>query len=293
MRRELEQGSVAGALSLVIERNGRRVVPGSCVVDIYRDGVQLIDAGVATVSGDGECEYTVSANVTEELAAGVVAIWRPVVDGREERHRRLFDVVRNPLYPTIDRDDVVAELPGVLDRGFRQYGSLEDGTATTFVDTALIGHPYEWWINATVEITSGDNAGEVRSVAAFDARAGAVTVDSAFPAALASGDEYVLTRGMGAAIGRAWDELMGRVRQQGFRPALIMDADTLADAHLFLTLEKISRALSSDSGDVWWHRADHYRDRFEAAFNGLEFRFDVDEDEAADAVGSVQLRFRR
>jgi hypothetical protein len=73
-------------------------------------------------------------------------------------------------------------------------GTADSGTTTTLVDAALT-EADDYWRYGTVEFTSGDNDGEIRSVTDFVASTDTVTLSYTLPHAVVAGDTYTIKKG--------------------------------------------------------------------------------------------------
>jgi uncharacterized phage protein (TIGR02218 family) len=73
-------------------------------------------------------------------------------------------------------------------------GTADSGTTTTLVDAALT-EADDYWRYGTVEFTSGDNDGEIRTVTDFVASTDTVTLSYALPHAVVAGDGYTIKKG--------------------------------------------------------------------------------------------------
>lgn len=96
-------------------------------------------------------------------------------------------------------------------------------------------------------------------------------------------------------IVRAWDDIVGRIRAAGFRPALITDRHVFARAATELALVKVCTTLIRQTDDVWDRKRDLHQEDYEAAWASLgALKF-----ESPDQPGPVekrtvaQPRFRR
>ena len=83
-------------------------------------------------------------------------------------------------------------------------------------------------------------------------------------------------------LDEAWAEITERIYRLGRRPYLILEPDALRLVHLFLTLSLVFRDFGGSGGgdgDSKWARlADHYTAQFEAAWTGMTFAYDADND---------------
>ena len=95
------------------------------------------------------------------------------------------------------------------------------------------------------------------------------------PANLTSYQDYLDTAGK---------DIIDMLREVGNFPNLIMSPSAFRRAHVYLTLELISRDFSTSFGDgsKWDLLADTYSAKFEAAYGRLNFQYDVSDDGQAD-----------
>jgi hypothetical protein len=81
--------------------------------------------------------------------------------------------------------------------------------------------------------------------------------------------------------------LMNDIRAKGFRPALIMQSDTLRHVHAFKTLELICVDFikSGQTDDLWTKLADRYAGLYNETFGKILFQYDVNE---SGAIGGAE-----
>ena len=82
----------------------------------------------------------------------------------------------------------------------------------------------------------------------------------------------------------AWKDIICMLREVGNFPNLVMSPSAFRRCHVYLTLELIARDFSTSFGDgsKWDLLADTYSAKFEAAYNRLNFQYDVDDDGQID-----------
>jgi flagellar hook-associated protein 2 len=86
----------------------------------------------------------------------------------------------------------------ITDTSTPQTRDVETPSSTTTFTESDFANVYDddFFVGATVTFTSGTNNGEVRKVTDFDSSTGLITLDSALPAAPASGDTYIIQRNL-------------------------------------------------------------------------------------------------
>jgi hypothetical protein len=131
-----------------------------------------------------------------------------------------------------ERDNILKAASGTADAG---------GTTTTIVDAERTEAATDHWKDSVVAMTGGALAGQMRRVSAFAPATDTITVDTAFTAAPAAGDTYLILRSAMQQAG------------SGSTPAAIADAvwdEAVAD-HLAAgsTGNKLNSAASA--GDPW------------------------------------------
>ena len=83
-------------------------------------------------------------------------------------------------------------------------------------------------------------------------------------------------------IDEAWTEIQLRLIAKGNRPNLIMEPSALREVHILLALALKFDDLASRLDTAYRDEADRYRERFEAAWDGLNPRYDVTDSGEAD-----------
>ena len=85
-------------------------------------------------------------------------------------------------------------------------------------------------------------------------------------------------------IDEAWIEIQQQLIARGNRPNLVMSPSSLRFVHLYAVLELVCRHFSSTAGDGsrWAELAEVYGQKTAAAWAGLNFLYDTDDDGQAD-----------
>jgi len=99
-------------------------------------------------------------------------------------------------------------------------------------------------------------------------------------------------------IDEAWVTIIGRLISQGSLPYLVMEPTALREVHLTLTLALIYEDYQTRLSDAYREMGQTYRERYEAAWEGLTFSYDTDGDGDSDvtsrpAIGTIWLTGRR
>lgn len=82
----------------------------------------------------------------------------------------------------------------------------------------------------------------------------------------------------------AWDQIIGRLISLGNLPQLVTNAWAFRGPHLYLTLHLIASDFSTEEAGQgkWAKAADHYFQKYNAAWDAMQLEYDFDEDGAAD-----------
>jgi hypothetical protein len=96
-------------------------------------------------------------------------------------------------------------------------------------------------------------------------------------------------------IVRAWDDILGRIRAAGFRPALVTDRHVFAAAATELALVKVLTTLIRQPDDLWDRKRELHEDDYEAAWAAIgALKFESPDRPGPVAKRTVaQPRFRR
>ncbi|MEA3227207.1 MAG: hypothetical protein U9Q07_14755 [Planctomycetota bacterium] len=307
MKQELYYNSTTDELVLDVKEWGWTTTPSSVTLSIYGpiapspSGLSfatdytnpLVEDESITPDADGVCKYAPGTTVTAYLGQNLRAEWTFTIDSDIHTRMQLFDVVYNKLYSIVTSHDLIKECSALEDMQEVYYGTVESGTTLTAVDNQLIGRGEDSFRGGEIEFLTGNNAETVKIVTAFDAETGTITWSGAITAA-ADGDTFLLRKSYQHSIDRAFEEIKDLIIQAGgYRPALIMNVEDLKTPHIFLALEKVCRDLSGEIDDIWWSRANNYKQQFKAKWAGIKFVYDSYEDEIPDEIKTQVIGFRR
>lgn len=288
---ELYKDSATDTITFNLRENGEIIVPDSGSVDFYRGGL-LIKSVVVTPSSDGIYSIAPGAEVTDGAGENLRAEWTFTTGTTVRKYNQLFDVVLNKIYPVVAESDLVRECSALAGSEINFYGIAESGTTKSLVDNQLIGAESNYWRGSELEFLTGANIGKVVIIDAFNGRTGALSWTTALTAVSAL-DEFVMKRTFQPEINRAWEDIINRIKNMGNRPNLIMNPESLKTVHVFLSLEKVCRGLSSDSNDIWSTRANHYEKAFVNNWDQIKFLYDTYEDNTPDEARINITGFRR
>jgi hypothetical protein len=294
VKQQILYESINNELTFRIRDYGLPVVPDTVTLSIYNQyGSQVVeDESITPNATTGVCSYTVPSTLTDELAENLRAEWTITVSGETSVYNQLFDVVLTKILPEIIDADLISDCSALANGSFVYFGKADSGSVTTLVDSRLAGYPVNYWKSARLEILSGGGAGIVVQVESYNETTGTLTFNT-ISEAVDSTTEFTLKRSFAREINRAWDQIMGLISQKGYRPALLTTGEVLKNAHLYLALEKVCRSLSNDPEDIWWRRADFYREEYQNDINSIRFVYDSNEDGTPDTEKGTVLEFRR
>lgn len=80
----------------------------------------------------------------------------------------------------------------------------------------------------------------------------------------------------------AWLDIQRRLIRQGNRPNLVLEPSALYETHLLLAGTMIYEDLASRLNEAYLAIADRLRRQYEAAYHGIQFRYDRDDDGQAE-----------
>lgn len=293
MKQQLVEDSTTDQIELEVWDHSVQVIPTSAEVSIIVGGSAEISLATATVSATGTCTYVPGATVLEELAENCVAVWRLTIGGEYKYFRDMFDIVLNPLYPSVTDEDLIAECAHLQDNRYMEAGIADSGNTVTLVSVLLKEYQDNHFQGGTLEITDGACKGQKQRISGNVRSTGTVTVDTAFGSALTSTSRFVAKRTYQREIDRAWEDIEAMIQTKGYRPALIMNSEDLRPVHLAWTLVKVCRNLSKMQDDIWWKRADTYTEDYANKVAMVKFQYDLNSDQWPNSTKSFIPAFRR
>lgn len=252
-----------------------KAVPDAAAITISRPGgAQLVSGAAMTIGGDGLLSYELTAGDNQTPGLDYKAQIEYSLNAKTHHAVLFYDVVRSRLAKVITDDDIFAELPQLLDRGWSVTGAAENGTVSTIVDSRLKRYADGYFTGGVAEVPA---KGETREIRGFDAAAGILSVE-AFSSAVAPGEKYLLTRSFSREIQRAFEKLEDELKRLGKRPHLVLDSNDLREAHIYLSVAEACKGLSSDSKGMWWELWREYEGKAVAAYSGLRLKYDYSGD---------------
>lgn len=252
-----------------------KAVPEAANITVFRPGGSVLVAGAAmTIGADGLLTFELTAGDNEAPGLDYKAQIEYVLNAKTHHALLFYDVVRSRLAKVITDDDIFAELPQLLDRGWSVTGTAEGGSASTVVDSRLKRYADGYFTGGVAEVPA---KGETREIRDFDAATGTLSVE-AFSSAVAPGEKYLLTRSFSREIQRAFEKLEDELKRLGKRPHLVLDSSDLREAHIYLSVAEACKGLASDSKGIWWELWKEYEGKAAAAYSGLRLKYDYSGD---------------
>lgn len=283
--------------------NNRPAIASAATIVLKKPGGETLQASASVTAINattGELTYTLTTTHTATLDVNYVAEWSYTVSGASYKETTLFDVVLHRLSQLTTDEDLYVLQGDIKAKNESITGTVVSATSSTLVDTgALVNYPDDYFNNGMVEVTlPSTGARQRRTVSDFVQSTGTLSITPNWASTPTSSYKYTVFRPFRVKLDYAWDMLMNDVRAKGFRPALIMQSDTLKHVHAFKTLELICIDFIKEGGpdDLWTKLADRYQGLYNDAFSKLQFMYDSDQDGLADspnAQGTGNLRMVR
>jgi hypothetical protein len=293
MKQQLVEDSTTDQLELEVWDHNVQVVPTTAEVSIIVGGATEVSLATATISATGTCSYVPGAAILDELAENCTAVWRLTINSEYKYFRDMFDIVLNPLYPSVTDEDLVAECAQLQDAKYMEAGSVDTGNTVSIVSILLKEYQDNHFQGGTLEITDGACKGQKQRIASNTRSTGTITVDTAFGSALTSTSRFVAKRTFQREIDSAWNDIEAMIQTKGYRPALIMNSEDLRPVHIAWTLVKVCRNLSKMPEDIWWQRANYYNTDFTNKMGMVKFAYDSDQDQWPETSQTFRASFRR
>lgn len=271
--------TIASAATLVIKKPGGEQLQASTAVS-------------AINATTGELTYSVSSSLLDTLGENYVAEWTYTVSAVAYKESTLFDVVKHRLSQLTTDEDLYTLQGDLRAKNENVQGAVGSAAAGTLVDTDVLkNYPDDYFNNGVVEaINVSTGAVQRRTVSDFVQSTGTLSVTPNWATTPDSTYRYVVYKPFRVKLDFAWEMLMNDIRARGFRPALVMQSDTLRHVHAFKTLELICADFikSGEPDDLWTKLADRYAGMYNDAFGKLQFQYDDDEDGAIDGAEENQ-----
>ena len=179
-----EPGSDCLLGEYVFDDSGDPVDQSACVIYIKDPtGSTVADGASMSYESDGWHSYTFSASSPEGLYRSLMCC---TVGSESACLDKSF--ILGTSFESID--DVETNTQLIRNSTFDFSGYADSGSATTLVDSELTGSD-DYWNDYTLEVITGNNAGEERVVTDFNSTTHTLTF-SALSQALNVGDQYVL-----------------------------------------------------------------------------------------------------
>jgi hypothetical protein len=268
----------AGTLRLTIYSDNIAVVPSSATVTIYKsDGSSLQAETAATVGATGEMTYALTATHTADTGLNFKAAWSYVVDGTTYYENQLFDVVKSILSIPVTDADLFNELDSLRKVAKQETGTATAGTTSTLVDTSKRKEDDNFWKGGTLEIISGTNAGQARTVTVFVQSTATLTVSPVFGSAIDTTSVYRIVRSFTNKIAQSFEKIEDALYNAGKRQDLILESSQIKFPLIYLTIHFIAIDLSDDKDDKWDRLAQEYWKKYQDAYTSLRLEYDTDE----------------
>lgn len=271
--------------------NNRPAVASAATVVLKKPGGESLQVSVAVTAINpttGELTYTLTTTHTAELDENYIAEWSYTVATVAYQETTLFDVVLHRLSQLLTDEDLYTLQGDIRAKNENVQGAVGSATAGTLVDTdQLKNYPDDYFNNGVVEATNvSTGATQRRTVSDFVQSTGTLSVTPNWATTPDSTYRYVVYKPFRVKLDFAWEMVMNDVKARGFRPALIMQSDTLRHVHAFKTLELICVDFikSGDVDDLWTKLADRYAAAYVEAFGKIQFQYDTNEDGSIDGA---------
>lgn len=294
MKQQLVEDSTTDKLELEVWDHNAQVVPTKAEVSIIVGGATEVSLATATISSAGTCSYVPGATILDELAENCTAVWRLTINSEFKYFRDMFDIVLNPLYPSVTDEDLISECAQLQESRYMETGLADSGSIVSLTSVLLREYQDNHFQGGTLEIVDGTSKGSKRTIAGNVKATGMITVsDLSFPSAITTDSRFVARRTFQREIDIAWNDIEAMIQTKGYRPALIMNSEDLRPVHLAWTLVKVCRNLSKVPDDIWWQRATYYHADFTNKMAMVKFSYDIDQDQWSESTKTFMPSFRR
>lgn len=292
MKQEVLQASTETLRFTPPWQNNRPTVASAATVVLKDPSGTTIQASAnvtAINSTTGELTYTLTTAHTATRDENYVAEWSYVVSTVTYKETTLFDVVLHRLSQLTTDEDLYTLQGDLRVKNENVSGTVSSAATGTLVDTNLLKeYPDDYFNNGIVEaMNPSTGAVQRRTVTDFVQSTGSLSVSPNWSTTPDSTYKYIVYKPFRVKLDFAWEMLMNDVKAKGFRPALIMQSDTLKHVHAFKTLELVCMDFikSGEADDLWTKLADRYAGMYNDAFGKILFQYDEDED---GAIGGAE-----
>ena len=267
-----------GTIRMTVYSDNVAVVPTSATVALYKsDGSVLQADTAATVNATtGEMTYALTATHTADTGLNFKAAWSYVSATVTYYENQLFDVVKSILSIPITDDDLYNELDSLRKIAKQDRGTATSGNTTTLVDTKRKEED-SFWKGGVLEILSGTNAGQTRSITAFTQSSSTFTVSPAFASSIDTTSVYRCVKSFTIKIRQAFEKIEDMLYNAGKRQDLILESSQLKFLLIYLTVHYIAIDASDELNDKWDRLATTYWKKFQDAYTSLSLEYDTDE----------------
>ena len=258
-----------------IWQDNQKVVPSSATLTVYQPGSDtvLINAQSLSIAGDGLLTYsltTIHNDVADENYKAVISY---VLSGTTYVATLFYDVVNSKLHMVIHDEDLINELPQILDKGWRVHGTATSGSTTTIVDLNLSRYDDDY---LTGGLATSLTLGETRKITDFVSSTGTVTTET-FGTAIAT-DKYVLQRSYSKEIVRAFEKIQELLAREGRVANLILDPYDLREVHINFAIAEVCKSFVTEEGGMWWEFWQEYKKVAYAIYKNLNLKYDESDD---------------
>lgn len=259
-----------------IYEHNRGIIPTSARLTVWHPSSyeKLIDDLAMTISSDGLLTYALGAELNNTVGLNYKAQIVYVHQSIESRATLFYDVVNSRLTSVITDEDLISELPQLMDNGYRHLGTASAGTASTIVDAELGRFDDHYFTGGLAYVARLD---EKREIIGFESSTGTVTTES-FSGTIAADDAYVLTRSFAKETRRAFEKIEGMLLKLGKRPELLMDALELREAHIYASVAEVCKSFVATNSGLWWELWKVYEEKAQEAISSLTFKYDASND---------------
>lgn len=294
MKQQFLKG-IADTFRTYVYENNRKVVPSSAAFTVYRPGGTdvLVNAQAMAVAADGLLSYGLTTADNAASGEDYRALVSYVYGAVTYYFTLFYDVVNSRLVKVITDEDLINELPQLKDNGWKARGRASSGSTTSIVDAALKKYPDDYFTGGLAYSLTKDESQEITD---FVSSTGTITT-VAFSSTITAGEPYVLTRSYSREIQRAFEKIEEEIKKKGKRAYLILDPYDLREAHILFSVAQVCKGLVSENNALWWELWKDYEKKAEAAFSGLNFKYDSSGDgyisgkEASRRLTTIKVRF--
>lgn len=267
-----------GTISLTVYSDNIALVPTSATVALYKNDGSVLQADTAATvnSTTGEMTYSLTATHTADTGLNFKAAWSYVYGAVTYYENQLFDVVKSILSIPITDNDLFDELDSLRKIANQASGTATGGTTATLIDTKR-KEDDNFWKGGTLEILSGTNVGQQRTITAFSQSTATMTVSPAFSGTIDTTSVYRVIRSFSNKIRQSFEKIEDMLYNAGKRQDLILESSQIKFLLIYLTIHFIALDSADEIDDKWDVLAKGYWQKFQDAYTGMRLEYDTDE----------------